>query len=42
MFIWAPADGVNTTAVEAVGTEPVDQDNVLFHVAGVVAPVHVA
>jgi hypothetical protein len=41
MFIVAAAEGVNTTAVEAVGTAPVDQNDVLLHVAGVL-PVHVA
>jgi hypothetical protein len=41
MFIVAFAEAVNTTAVESVGTEPVDQNDGSFHVAGV-EPVHVA
>jgi hypothetical protein len=41
MFIVAFAEGVNTTAVVAVGTDPVLQNDVLLQVAGV-PPIHVA
>jgi hypothetical protein len=34
-FIVALVVAENTTAVEAVGTAPVDQNDVLLHVAGV-------